>query len=55
MSGSQSGPVIIASNSKDSLLVQKISSGEMPKRGPKLTPAQVQIIVDWIDAGAVDN
>lgn len=55
MAGSQNGPVIIAGDAKDSLLVQKISSGEMPKRGPKLTPAQIQIIVDWINAGALNN
>lgn len=55
LAGSENGPVIVAGNAKKSLLVQKISSGEMPKRGPKLTPAQVQIIVDWINAGAQDN
>lgn len=55
MAGSQNGPVIIAGNAGDSLLVQKISSGEMPRRGPKLTPAQIQIIEDWINAGAQNN
>jgi mono/diheme cytochrome c family protein len=55
MAGSQNGPVIIAGNAKDSLLVQKISSGEMPKRGPKLTPAQIRVIIEWIDAGAPNN
>lgn len=55
MEGSENGPVIVAGSAKKSLLVQKISTGEMPKRGPKLTPAQVQIIMDWIDQGAQDN
>lgn len=55
MAGSQNGPVIIAGNAGDSLLVQKISNGEMPRRGPKLTPAQIQIIEDWINAGAQNN
>ncbi len=55
MAGSQNGPVIVAGNAKDSLLVKKISSGEMPKRGPKLTPAQVQVIEVWINAGAPNN
>jgi hypothetical protein len=32
-----------------------ISTGAMPKRGPKLTPAQIQIITDWINAGAPNN
>ncbi len=55
MTGSQNGPVIVAGNAKESLLAQKILKGEMPKRGPKLTPEQVQIIIDWINAGAQNN
>ena len=55
MAGSQNGAVIIAGNAKESLLARKILKGEMPKRGPKLTPAQVQIIIDWINAGAPNN
>jgi len=55
MAGSENGPVIIAGNANKSLLVKKISTGAMPKRGPQLTPAQIQIIRDWINAGAQDN
>ena len=55
MAGSQNGPIIVPGDAGDSLLVEKISEGKMPKRGPKLTPAQVQIITDWIDAGALNN
>ena len=55
MAGSQNGAVIVAGNAKESLLARKILKGEMPKRGPKLTPAQVQIIIDWINAGAPNN
>ena len=55
MAGSQNGPVIVAGSARESLLAQKISKGEMPKRGPKLTPEQVQIIIDWINAGAQNN
>jgi hypothetical protein len=55
MTGSQNGPVIVAGSARESLLAQKISKGEMPKRGPKLTPGQIQIIIDWINAGAKDN
>ena len=53
--GSQNGPVIIPGDANDSLLVQKITAGKMPKRGPKLTPTQIQIITDWIDADALNN
>jgi uncharacterized membrane protein len=55
MAGSENGPIIMAGNAKKSLLVTKISTGDMPKRGPELTPAQIQVITDWINAGAQDN
>lgn len=55
MAGSQNGPVIVPGEANDSLLVQKVTEGKMPKRGPKLTPAQIQLITDWIDAGALNN
>lgn len=55
MAGSFNGPVLVAGNSADSLLVQQVIKGKMPKRGPKLTAEQIQIISDWIDAGALNN
>jgi uncharacterized membrane protein len=55
MAGSFDGVVIVAGNSADSLLVQLVSEGKMPKRGPKLTPEQVQTISEWVDAGALNN
>lgn len=55
MAGSDHGPVIVPGDAAGSLLVEKLLSGEMPKRGPKLTPVQIQTISDWIDAGASDN
>ena len=55
ISGSQNGPVIVPGSASDSLIIQKLLAGEMPKRGPKLTPVQIQILTDWINAGALDN
>jgi hypothetical protein len=55
MAGSQNGPVVIPGNAGDSLLIEKVAEGEMPKRGPKLTSAQIQTLIDWINAGALDN
>jgi len=55
IAGSQNGPVIVPGDANDSLLVQKVTEGKMPKRGPKLTPAQIQIITDWINTGALNN
>jgi|JFJP01.1.fsa_nt_gi mono/diheme cytochrome c family protein len=55
MAGSFDGIVILAGNSAESILVQQVVEGEMPKRGPKLTAEQIQIISQWIDAGALNN
>ena len=55
MEGSENGPVIDPGDAKHSLLIQKVTEGKMPKRGPKLTPTQIQILTDWINAGAPNN
>ena len=55
MAGSQNGQVLIAGDSGNSLIFQKISSGEMPKRGPHLTAEQIAPIKQWIDEGALNN
>lgn len=55
MAGSQNGPVIVPGDANASLLVEKVVEGEMPKRGQKLTPEQIQVIIDWINAGAQNN
>ena len=55
MAGSENGAVVIPGDANNSLLVQMIQNGKMPKRGPKLTPSQLQVIVDWINQGALNN
>jgi Planctomycete cytochrome C len=55
LAGSQNGPVILPGDSHGSLLGKKLTTGQMPKRGPKLTPGQIQVIMDWINAGAPNN
>jgi mono/diheme cytochrome c family protein len=55
MSGSENGPVVTAGNAADSRLVELITNQKMPKRGPKLTPPQVQLIAEWVDQGALNN
>ena len=55
MAGSDNGPVIVPGDAANSLLVQQLLNGKMPKRGPKLTPDQIQLIIDWINAGALNN
>ncbi len=55
MAGSKNGAVVLPGNASNSLLAQLISNQKMPKRGPKLTASQVQLIIDWINQGALDN
>lgn len=55
MAGSQNGAVVIAGDPDNSKLVQMIVAGKMPKKGDKLTAEQLQLIKDWIKAGAKDN
>ncbi len=55
MAGSENGPVVTAGDAANSPLAQMVVSGKMPKRGPKLTPAEVTLIEDWINQGAKNN
>ena len=55
MAGSDNGPVIIAGDADGSLLVEMLVENKMPKRGPKLAPPQVQLIIDWVNQGALNN
>ena len=55
MAGSSSGPVVAPGDAEASLLAKVVLSGEMPPRGEKPTDAEIQILVDWINGGALDN
>ena len=55
MAGSNNGAVVIAGDAANSLLVEMVATQKMPKRGPKLTPPQIQLITDWVNQGALDN
>ena len=55
IAGSDNGPVISPGDAANSLLVELVATQKMPKRGPKLTPPQVQVITDWVNQGAPDN
>ena len=55
MSGSKNGSVLTPGDANDSFIVKQVVEGKMPKRGPKLTPAQIQILMDWVNAGALNN
>lgn len=55
MAGSIYGSVVKPGDPDNSYLVEMISTGKMPKKGPDLTKEQVDMVVAWIKAGAQDN
>jgi hypothetical protein len=55
MAGSMNGSVIEPGDVKSSYLIDQVVSGRMPKEGPKLTAAEIEIITAWVEAGAPDN
>ncbi|HWB95537.1 MAG TPA: DUF1549 domain-containing protein, partial [Bryobacteraceae bacterium] len=52
LKGGSSGPAIVAGDSDHSLLVERVAKGAMPPGGPKLTAAEIEILRNWIQAGA---
>ena len=55
MAGSVDGAVVVPGDPGESWLVKLSAEGKMPKRGDKLTPEQIQILTDWVAAGALNN
>ena len=55
VTGSENGPVVLPGDAANSLLVELVATQKMPKRGPKLTPPQIQLFTDWVNQGALDN
>ena len=52
LTGGQSGAALRVGAAESSLLYEKVSSGEMPPVGQKLTAAEKGLIRKWINAGA---
>ena len=55
LAGSDNGPVVVPGDAVNSLVVEMVATQKMPKRGPKLTPPQIQLLSDWVSQGALDN
>ena len=53
--GGEHGPLILVGNAHESELVEEIVKRKMPPDGPYLDADQIQLIIDWINAGAKDN
>jgi hypothetical protein len=55
MTGSRNGSVVEPGNAAGSYLVELITNGKMPNRGEPVTPAELKLIQDWINQGALNN
>lgn len=55
LGGSQNGSVVEPGDPDGSYLVTLVAEGRMPKRGDPLSASEIEIIVAWISAGALDN
>lgn len=55
LAGSRTGPVLVPGDANASLLVELIVKGDMPNRGEPVTPAELQLIMDWVNQGALNN
>ncbi len=55
MAGSENGPIVTPGDAAHSKFVELVANQKMPKRGPKLTPPQIQLFTDWVNQGAPDN
>jgi mono/diheme cytochrome c family protein len=52
LKGGKSGPAVVPGKPADSLLIEKVSAGDMPPGKKKLTAAQIDTLKQWIAAGA---
>ena len=52
--GGHSGAAVLPGKPNDSLLLSMVSTGRMPVAGPKLTPAEVDTLRQWIEQGALN-
>ena len=56
LAGGENGAVVVPGNAAKSKLLTAILSSDpdaqMPPKGPRLSPAKVKLLRDWIDAGA---
>ncbi len=50
--GGKSGAAIVPGDSAASHLIEVLANGDMPKEKPKLPQADIELIANWIDAGA---
>ncbi len=55
MAGSDNGAVVVVGNANESLFIDLIVQGEMPERGEAPSSEEIQILIDWVNQGALNN
>ena len=50
--GGESGPAVVAGKAAESLIVERVEKGEMPPEGKKLAATELNVLREWIAAGA---
>jgi len=55
MAGGNDGAAVLPGDAASSMLVEMVTSGEMPRSASPLPDEQIQTIIQWVDAGALDN
>lgn len=53
VTGGDSGPAIVAGKAAESLLMERLESGEMPPGEKKVAPEEIAVIREWIEQGAI--
>jgi hypothetical protein len=53
--GSNHGAVVIPGDPQQSKLIRVVSNGYMPYGSPPLSQEQIQVLVNWVASGALDN
>jgi mono/diheme cytochrome c family protein len=52
LAGGKSGPAVVPGKAADSLLIERVRSGDMPPGKKKLSAAEVAVLERWVAAGA---
>jgi mono/diheme cytochrome c family protein len=55
MKGTPAGTVILARDADGSRIIEVIESGDMPRGGLKVEPAELAVLKKWITEGAIDD
>jgi hypothetical protein len=55
MAGSEYGAVIEPGGPDASLIIEMVTSGDMPLEGAPVPPAEIEVLRNWIAEGAANN